>query len=708
MAQDPSIEAARARIQRLVEEIAGLSRKEMRSEEYFQEFLTRAVQATDARGGAVWLVGQRSGDGKSEFQLAAQVEFDSSQFHSNEAQHAFLLRQLTDTVQSKKAIVAAPEPAAPTPGSLQAQLEQIQGNQPAGSGNKTPYPFFHLPLTLKDQVLGVLQVWLQPYVTTDNYAEFVTFLATLAGHAEQHFHSRRVGNLVLENQRLQQVLKFASDIAGSLDPLEVARLAANYGRDLIGCERCSILTLKGDRWSVAAISGQETVEKKSAMVKSMVGFVEAHARPDAFLKRHTDPQTGAEVTRHELVVLSKKGLLEVSEGGPNGSGAVRVAGTDREAERADLAYLEHSHVVSAAVAPMFDSNQELVGAMFAESISEGFFDAPAGPGSSGPQRLTEWLAQQTGKGLQAAQDYRSLPFLAVTSRLRATHQAFTGRKRKRVIFRTVVAGIILAAIALYPKMLKVDGNCGLVPKHRAAVVPEVGGRVDKVLVREGTRVTKGQPIAQLDVRKMELELEANRAERFRWTAEADRLRGLGDEAQGNVAAMQAVISEKNAERLQADIAAATLRSPIDGVVLTKDLEVHAGEFLQPGVAFAEVAALDAWELQVEVNEKQIGKIEKELASKGKPLPINFILYSQSAHKLEGWLESERQISAMAYPREKENVFIITLPRVDAPPEVKNDFRPGLTGRAKVGLHREPLAVWFFKELADWLRLKLIR
>src|SRR6266478_4805757 len=261
MAQDQSIEAARARIQRLVEEIAALSRKEMRSEEYFQEFLSRVVQATDARGGAVWLVAQRPSDGKAEFQLAAQVEFESSVFHSNEAQHAFLLRQMAESVQGKKATVAAPEPAAPDPGSLQAQMEQMQGEHAvAPAGNKTPYPFFHLPLLLKEQVLGVLQVWLQPYVTPGNYGEFVTFIATLAAHVEQHFHSRRLGNLVLENQRLQQVLKFTGDVAGSLDPMEVARLSANYGRDLVGCERCSILTLRGDSWNVMAISGQETVE----------------------------------------------------------------------------------------------------------------------------------------------------------------------------------------------------------------------------------------------------------------------------------------------------------------------------------------------------------------------------------------------------------------------------------------------------------------
>ena len=82
------------------------------------------------------------------------------------------------------------------------------------------------------------------------------------------------------------MLKFTSGIAGSLDRQELARLAANYGRDLLGCERCSIRALTGgDRWEVLAISGQEVVEKKSSMVvKAMMAFVGAHARPEAFLE----------------------------------------------------------------------------------------------------------------------------------------------------------------------------------------------------------------------------------------------------------------------------------------------------------------------------------------------------------------------------------------------------------------------------------------
>lgn len=717
MAQEQSIEAARTRIQRLVEEIAALSRKEMRSEEYFQQFLARACQATDARGGAIWLVSQRAADAKSEFQLVAHVELESSLFHTDEQQHAHLTRQLAECVQTRKAVVSGPQPVAPDPGSLEAQLAQMQGKTVELAGNRTPFPFFHIPLLLKDQIVGVLQMWLQPYVIPANYQEFVTFLTSLCSHVEQHLHSRRLGNLVMENQRLQQVLKFSNDLAGSLDPLEVSRLAANYGRDLIGCERCSILTLRGDRWFVQAISGQEVVEKKSSMVKAMAAFVGIHAQPSAFKKQDVDPKTGALLIRHELLVLSKKELIARAESynGSNGDKPAPKEGEPPQAEYArrtdaiDLEYFEHSHVVSAAIAPMFDTEQELVGAFFAESTTEGFFDTPAaGKEASGAQRLTEWLALHTGKSLIAAQDYRSIPFLAVTRRMRDARYALMGRRRHRIIFRLIVAGVLLFLAAIYPKKSAVDGGCNVVPHVRAAIVPQIPGVVQKVFVREGDVVKKGDKIAQLDTSRLEIERESALQEQKRYTREADRLRGMNNEAEAQVVALSADVSAARVASLTKDIESATLRTQIDGVVQTKDIELHTGEFIQVGSMFAEIASPASWDLLVDVSEKEIGKLERHMDKHPNAvLPIDYILYSQSSYKLHGEFKSRQQMSAMAYPKEKENVFIITINDIQVPEELRGDLRSGLTGRAKVTLGREPLAWWSFKSLVDWIRLKMI-
>ncbi|MDB6155071.1 MAG: hypothetical protein JWL90_3524 [Chthoniobacteraceae bacterium] len=694
MAQEPSIEAARTRIQRLVDEIAGLSKKEMRSEEYFAQFLNRVVEACDAKGGAVWLVGKT--EGKSEFQLAAQVEFESSLFQSDEQQRANLLKTLGEVIESKRPLVFAPAHAQADAGSLQAQLQQLQGSTPQPEGNKTPYPFLHVPLFLKEQVLGVVQVWLQPYVAAQNFAEFATFLTSLASYVEQHLQSRRLGTLVLETQRLQHLLKFTSDMAGSLDPLEVARLSTNYGRDLIGSERCSILTFDGDKWKVLSISGQEVVEKKSSMVKAMAAFVGAHARP-------------------ELVLLSKKELLARAEGFQSAATPVNdqpdvKAVITRRTDEIDLAYFELSHVISAAIAPMLDDDKQLVGAYFAESTSENFFDAPPGAKELPPAtRVTDWLATHSGRSLRAAQEYHSLPFLGITKRLRNTRMLLTGRKRNRSLLKLGVALAIIGAVCVYPKLDRVDGNCALVPLHRNTIVPEIAGRIEKVLVREGDHVKKGDIIAQLDIRRIETELMTNEQERLRLQADAERSNGLGDVAGAQVALLQARVTEQNAKKLQTDLEAATLRSPIDGVVITKDIELHAGEFIQPGVNFAEVASLDKWELQVDINEKEIGRVERAVPNAKSPAPrdVNFILYSQSAHQLHSSLTQREQISSAAYPREKENVFIVTLQNISIPADLQGAMRPGLTGRAKIDLGRRPLAWIAAERVWNWVQMRMI-
>jgi hypothetical protein len=354
----------------------------------------------------------------------------------------------------------------------------------------------------------------------------------------------------------------------------------------------------------------------------------------------------------------------------------------------DLAYFEVSHVVSGVIAPMLDDEKQIVGAYFAESTTEGFFEGPAGAKEAPvARRVTEWLTLHTGK------------------QLRSARLAFAKDKRRRTMTRLILWGGIAAAILLYPKSELVEGNCALMPERHNAIVAETPGLVKKVFVQEGSHVKKGEPVAELDTHRLETELEAARKETARLMAEAERYRGAGDEASAQVASLQAGAARANGERLESDIAAATLRSPIDGVILTKDVEKHAGEFIQIGTSLAEVAGLDAWDLRVDVNQRDIGKVEHRLA-KG-PIEVGFILYSQTAYTLSSKLESSRQISAAAEARDIDHVFIVTLENVQIPESIRNSMRPGLTGRAKIDLGRKALGWIWVSNLWDWLQLRLI-
>ena len=85
--------------------------------------------------------------------------------------------------------------------------------------------------------------------------------------------------------------------------------------------------------------------------------------------------------------------------------------------------------------------------------------------------------------------------------------------------------------------------------------------------------------------------------------------------------------------------------------------------------------------------------------------MSFILYSQSAYTFWTQITKREQVSAVAYPREKENVFIITCPEIAVPEDMKGALRHGLTGRAKVELGRKPLALLWAGKIIDWARLK---
>lgn len=675
MANGLTIDQARSRIQALVEEIGALSKAELTSEQFFQKYLDRVVAATDARGGAVWLGasrGPQTHEERNDFQLCAQVNFDSSLFPSDETQRGAILRILADVVKSRRALVLAA-----------ADLTTIELPAEQPIVNKTPFAFLHVPFFLNDQPLGVLQVWLKADVSPKNYSEFVTFLNSLTGFIEQHLQSRRLGSLVLETQRLQHLLRFSGDIAGSLDATEIARLTVNHARDLIGCERTALLLSRGRRWSVAAISGQETVEKKSALVKSIAAFVALHS---------TD----------SLQVLGKSELLD-STGGEQGSELPLAL---RQSDEIDLDYFQLSHVTSAAIAPILDDGGKVFGALFCESASEDFFVTHNKGEPPASLRLADWISKHSGKALLAARDHQSLPFLSVSRKIRRGQLLLTSDRRRHFLLKLGLALAAIIVAAAWPVMQKVDANCAVTPSHRASIVPEIAGRVEKILVREGDQVHAGQPVAQIDIRRLQTDLDASGQETLRYLAEADRYRALGDEGSAQVAMLQSKIAVENGKKLQADIASGTLRSPIDGVVMTKELETRAGEFLQPGSVLLEVAGVDHWDLQLEVNERKIGGIEKALASNQK-LPLTYILYAHPAERLTGTLSSRLQLGAVASPREKENVFLITLHDPPMTSDLVKSLRPGLTGRAKIALGRKPLIVRISASIADWFRMHWI-
>lgn len=161
---------------------------------------------------------------------------------------------------------------------------------------------------------------------------------------------------------------------------------------------------------------------------------------------------------------------------------------------------------------------------------------------------------------------------------------------------------------------------------RSELAAKVVGRVARLYVDEGSRVTKGQPVLELESDYLRLNLRAAEAE----TA---RLKALEDEAARDLARKQELLGKNSIPRatfdrsqamfeqaqagraaanaqsalLRQQIADSTLRSPITGIVAEKRTDVGA-KLGDGGVAFV-VVQLSPLKLRFQIPERYLGKVE---------------------------------------------------------------------------------------------------
>lgn len=194
----------------------------------------------------------------------------------------------------------------------------------------------------------------------------------------------------------------------------------------------------------------------------------------------------------------------------------------------------------------------------------------------------------------------------------------------------------------------VTATGNLEPTNEVTVGSELSGTVSEVLVDTNSRVTKGQVLARLDTSKLDRQTESSRATaaaaeakvgQARATlveseASRERLQKLEAASGGKLpsrADMDAAVAA--AERAKADVASAeaevrqaqanvganesdleksVIRSPIDGIILTRDIEpgqTVAATMTAPEL-FVVAEKLENMKLEVAVAEADIGRVEE--------------------------------------------------------------------------------------------------
>jgi len=178
-----------------------------------------------------------------------------------------------------------------------------------------------------------------------------------------------------------------------------------------------------------------------------------------------------------------------------------------------------------------------------------------------------------------------------------------------VVAQTGGAIVVKAAeVAKQPIVLDFSSNGTFAANQDLTLLSEVSGRVTRILVKEGARVSRGQVLAVVDPEIADLDRQA--AEDALQKLKTDYARYKSSFETGGVT--QAQLDEielqlRNAEiRLQQAnrrVADASIKAPINGIINRRDIEV--GAYVSPGTELFEIVDLSQLKLKVTANELQV-------------------------------------------------------------------------------------------------------
>ena len=309
--------------------------------------------------------------------------------------------------------------------------------------------------------------------------------------------------------------------------------------------------------------------------------------------------------------------------------------------------------------------------------------------------ILQVLAGQATVALRNAQMYKEVPFISVLQPVLDRKRKFMAMGKRRRTLTVAAAAAVLIFLAAVPLPLRVDGDAVVAPVHSAQIQPEVEGVVSKVYVREGDHVTRDQLIAELADWEARSALAQAQAKYQTALLQMNRSLAANDGSEAGVQRIQADFWKAQVGRDQDLLDKTRLRSPIDGLVATPNVENMVGRRLQYGDSFAEVVDTSRAIVDVAVEDTDSG-----LLRAGSHASIKLNSFPTRIFRGDVMVVSPKGIM-----QGDSRVFFARV----AIPNFDGAIRAGMEGRGKVrvgwypagyALFRRPL-LWIYSRAWSW-------
>lgn len=554
--------------------------------------------------------------------------------------------------------------------------------------NPSPYELLFIPMRLHGKVAMVLLIAVAPSNDANRHRLQINFLQKMVAAVEQTLTERHLSLIEKDRGTTTRILKFSEEVHKHLFVGQVAVDIANLVRDAVEADRVTVELYPRRRKKVVAVSNVDVPSKRSIIFQAQ-RLVLDYVRD-----------------RNVPVVLDRQAAKQIV--------------SDPALQDAATAYFAASGFDAFLAAPI-KQDEQVRGVILAE-----YANSPKAQQHSGLlSDLTRVAASSVGNAIE----YESIPLRKMLHLLRQLWRQPTSTRRTAILSTVGVALIFLAVIALIPVDFSVKTDCTLRPLAHHSVVAPMEGKIIEIKVRAGQHVypdpnPQKLPLARLDAAAREkaqlvkplltfdsTELVAQKAEQLaklgELQAQLSNTRDSDKDALAKRAATQKQIESVQSAiaLLDQKIAACTVYSPIEGTVLTENIEQKQWSSVKLGEPLLEVARFDDWVLVVDVPETEVAAVRGALEratrkgiNDGQEDPgvgVEYILSPWPGQRHETRARGVARLLPSSVQANGKNVFRleIQIRPEDLPPQIAMS---GVTGRAKVHLGRKPLAT-------QWLR-----
>ena len=172
----------------------------------------------------------------------------------------------------------------------------------------------------------------------------------------------------------------------------------------------------------------------------------------------------------------------------------------------------------------------------------------------------------------------------------------------------------------------------------------------------------------------------------------DQALAIKDEAAKQLAILEADSLALEVKRLEYQRDNLDVRSPIDGIVLSGNLERSQGVPVSTGQKLFDIAPIDHLEIEISISDAEITAVEI-----GQDVEVR--LDSQTSFEHKSVISELYPVSQV---RDGSNIFICLATLENA----NGELRPGMRGKARVSAGKRPMGWIIFHRLWDWIRLRI--